>query len=373
MFSEAEELKFHLLADGVQLTPAAYAYIATRNRSTSLTPADYASTSGVILELEDEVWVNAPIAEHNPNFVDAPACTLDVADGALVVTGHGKRSRAWFWLPPALHDETTPSGETYTSYGFVHTDRLRISPIEGCAFTCKFCDLPYEFRYRTKTIEGLIETVERALVDPVQPAAHILLSGGTPRPDDYGYLKDCYAAILERFSTVGVDIMMVPMPELIDVEELDRLGVDGLSLNVEIHNRELARSLMRRKHDHGLDPYLEFIRHAADRLGPGRVRSMLVVGIEPLEDTLAGVRAIAERGAVPVLSPFRPDPSTPLRSWAPPTAAQLREAYVRSLEITRDLGVPLGPRCVPCSHNTLTFSAVGAGDADHHHGRPNVV
>ena len=89
--------------------------------------------------------------------------------------------------------------------------------------------------------------------------------------------------------------------------------------------------------------------------GLGRVRSLLLVGIEPIEDTLAGVEALAARGCDPVLSPFRPDPSTPMRAIPPPTEADLGEVWERSEEIVARYGMRLGPRCVPCMHNTLTF------------------
>ncbi|MFQ5531968.1 MAG: radical SAM protein, partial [Candidatus Nanoarchaeia archaeon] len=101
---------------------------------------------------------------------------------------------------------------------------------------------------------------------------------------------------------------------------------------------------------------LDFIEGAVPIFGEGNVRSLLMVGIEPLEDTLRGVEVLAERGCDPVLSPFRPDPSTPMRNEKPPNVDFLIETYERAKEITgRFSGVKLGPRCIPCHHNTLTF------------------
>jgi len=56
------------------------------------------------------------------------------------------------------------------------------------------------------------------------------------------------------------------------------------------------------------------------------------------------------------LSPFRPDPSTPLRKESPPGVRFLIEAYERGAEIANNHSVKLGPRCIPCHHNTLTFA-----------------
>jgi len=373
-FTDAEQLKFGLLADGLAMTSEALGYIAARNGDRPLTPADYASTSGVILVLEGDVWVNAPISRYNANFVVAPPYRL-VRDGdGLVVEGRGLAARAAFWLPPHFQGERNQAGEEYNSYAFTHADRVRVSPIEGCAFTCTFCDLPYEFPYRRKSVEGLLDVVRVALADPVQPAYHILISGGTPRPDDYQYVRQVYESVITTFPDVLVDIMMVPIEEVMHPPWLAGLGVAEISVNLELWGEREARLRMPRKHKQGRDHYLNYLSRAADELGGERVRSMLMVGLEPLENTLAGVEAIADRGCVPVLSPFRPDPSTPLRDHPVPSASFLKEAYLGAREVTQRRGVPLGPSCIPCAHNTLTFpDSHGHGDASRTHGAPRVV
>jgi len=369
----AERLKFELLSKGIEISEEARTYIDERNDGRPMTPADYASTSGVILSLLDDVWVNAPIPQHNANFVPGTPFTLTVIDDHLSVVGPGVAEPAGMWLLPAYHGATNPAGEPYNSYAFTHADRVRISPIEGCSMTCKFCDLPYEFRYRTKRVEGLVDAVRVALADPVQPAAHVLISGGTPRDADIGYVRDVYEAVICGLPEIPVDIMMVPVAELLDVGWLSELGVAELSVNLEVFNRDIARRLMRRKYDQGLDNYLAYLRDAADVLGSARVRSMLMVGLEPMEDTLAGVKAIAERGATPVLSPFRPDVSTPLRDQSPPDAEFLIETYLRACDVADSFGVGLGPMCIPCSHNTLTLAATASGHATEYHGHPTLI
>lgn len=371
--SPAELLKLGLLAEGIRLSERALQYIAEANGERSLTPADYASTSGVILSLDQDVWVNAPIVGHNPNFVSDPGFEL-VHDGeGLVVVGRGLTASARYWLQPAYHGGSNEQGEAYNSYIFTHADRVRVSPIEGCAFTCTFCDLPYEYRYRTKDLERMVDAVRVAMADPVQPAHHILISGGTPRPEDYGYVRDVYEAVLTSFPDTPVDIMMVPLAEVLDLARLRDLGLAEVSINLEVWGDKAARRLMPRKHKQGREYYLDYLSSAAENLGGDRVRSMLMLGLEPAEDTLAGVEAIASRGCVPVLSPFRPDPSTPLRDWPVPDATFLEEVYDLAKEITVSYGVALGPSCIPCSHNTLSFATSGRGDAARYFGHPRTV
>lgn len=372
-FTDAELLKFRLLETGIRITPEAGNYLADR-RAGTLTAADYASTSGITLKLEDDVWVNAPVEEHNPNFVTDTVYSLVVDDAGLWVEGSGLSSRAWFWVQPEFHGRTNADGVPYNSLGFAHTDRVRVSPIEGCAFTCKFCDLPYEYRYRAKEVDPLLELVSVALNDPIQPAAHVLISGGTPREQHHEYVREVYKTIIEQFPDTPVDVMMVPTGNVMDPTWLAELGVSEVSVNIEVWSNEIARRIMPRKHKQGRDHYLNYLADAAKVLGGHRVRSMFMLGLEPLESTLEGVTEVASRGCTPVLSPFRPDPSTPLRNWQVPTADLMIEAYLAAREITQKYDVALGPACIPCAHNTLTLPANnGNGDADMSHGDPYVI
>src|SRR5262249_15173500 len=141
----------------------------------------------------------------------------------------------------------------------------------------------------------------------------------------------------------------------------------------ELYDVERAAVIMRQKNRQGLDHYLGFIEQATAILGTGKVRSMLMVGLESIESTLAGVKAIVERGGVPVLSPFRPDPATPLRNLPPPSAGYLEEVYLRANEVARDAGTYLGPTCLPCTHNTLTFSGSHPEGLSYRHRMPSMV
>ena len=74
--------------------------------------------------------------------------------------------------------------------GYGHTDRVRISPIRGCSFCCSFCNLSRYISYATKSVEALVDSVACAWRDEALPARHVLISGGTPRPEDHAYLRE---------------------------------------------------------------------------------------------------------------------------------------------------------------------------------------
>lgn len=79
---EVELLKIVLLNSGMNVSDAARKAIEGDDKR-PLTLADYASTSGISMELENDVWVNAPIKDYNPNFVSESQFTLDFVNGEV--------------------------------------------------------------------------------------------------------------------------------------------------------------------------------------------------------------------------------------------------------------------------------------------------
>jgi len=356
MLTERQELKVELFNQGIQITDRAREAIqGTEKRP--LSTGDYASTSGVLLDLGQDIYTNAPIVDNNSNFVteDTPH-KLDFDNDHFVVRTGDREIQVMYIPVPGYFDKLNPKGEPYKLLAVTHIDRVRISPIEGCAIACQFCNIPYEFKYKQHGVEDLVDAVRVAAEDQILPAQHVLISGGTPKPEDYGYENDVYKQVASSLPRLDVDIMMAPVNDLLDPKVLKEIGVHGLAINLELFNPEIAKKKARGKYDIGREKYLKFIDECVKTFGPGRIRSLLMVGIEPMEDTLQGVRALAERGCDPVLSPFRPDPITPLRNELPPTVEFQKEIYQRALDIVGVYSdVVIGPRCIPCQHNTLAF------------------
>ncbi|MDR1189710.1 MAG: radical SAM protein [Bifidobacteriaceae bacterium] len=369
----AQELKLRMLAQGLAIAPRARQWITDAARGAGLSSADYASTSGPILKLDHDVWVNAPVRDHN-SFAENATTVLDLDGEALYVRDGDLESQAWYCLQPRFHEPGR--GRELMDLVVTHGDRARLSPLRSCAMTCTFCNIPYDdpiATYQLKGIDGCIQALRVAINDPLQPAHHILVSGGTPKPKDVGNHRELYLQVIEAFPDVPVDVMMVPIPGVLDLPALKAAGVKDLSINLEVYDRERQQQVARQKYNWGRDYYLDFIEHAAEILGPGRVRSMLLVGLEPAESTLEGVEEIARRGGVPVLSPFRPDPATPLGGIDPPDFDQLADILARSQEIADQHGTFLGPSCPPCSHNTLNFAAGADGTIAYPHPHPAML
>lgn len=369
--TQAERLKFILLADGAAVTPSAENALNDIVGGGAWSPDDYASTRGLILRLDDDVWVNVPVERYNANFVPGTTMTIDIGPNGFFVYGQGLESPAAFWPPASFHFRKNADGRPYWHFVVTHGDRARLSPTIGCAMVCDFCNIPFDDTYAgVKPVAPMLEAIQVALQDERQPGRHLLISGGTPGPKHIPALQHVYESVLQTFPGLAVDIMMVPLPGLFDLPRLDALGVNEFSINLEVFDEDIAKDVMRHKQRQGRQYYLDFLEEAAETLGAGRVRSMLMVGIESAESTLAGARAILERGCVPVLSPFKPDPVTPMADARPPRAAETLDVFLRATELADRLGGALGPTCPPCTHNTLSFARKNADGAHYDHAMP---
>lgn len=355
-FADDQHLKLYALSHGIRITPQAEAAWLARYGG-PMTLAEYASTSGVCLYSAGDVYMNAPYQEP---FAKASAATLEFDDGFHLTL-------ASIAVPvsvipvPAYHARTYIDKGLeyrYTNLGVTHTDRCRISPVEGCAWKCTFCDLPYEQRYRLKPQEELLEVVRIAATDVLAPARHVLISGGTPRRRDEEWIDGIYAYVAAE-SPIPVDVMMPARHDMDYPRWLRDAGVNMLSINLEISDHDRALEITPNKAKSGRQHYLDYIEAAVDAFGPGFVQSLMVFGqaIEPVESTLEGVRDLVARGCIPVLSPFRPEGNTPLGTQPPASYDEMLHVYEATLEICERLGTGMkpGPRCVPCHHNTIAF------------------
>lgn len=352
-FEERVALKVSLLARGVQVSPRARNVIS-RGGSVPLSVHEYATTGGLTIVVDKDLYVNAPFDE---GFCE-PEALLDAVDGqgALTLSFRGTELPVQLVPLPGYLEARDPKQRPIRHTTFSHADRVRVSPIVGCSMSCKFCDLAGN-RYVKRPLEQLLMGIEAAIADRDVPVSHGLISGGTPSPRDYGYWDTVCAGVVSS-APLPFDVMMPPRPT--DPEFIDRMvasGVQGFAINLEIFDSTAAARIVPQKHRLGLEAYRETIARAV-RLtgGDGRVRSLVLVGLEPEEQTLRAVEFLAQLGCDPVLSPFRPTPATPLANHVAPTANQLERVFWRAREIVERHGVKLGPRCIPCQHNTLSLA-----------------
>jgi pyruvate-formate lyase-activating enzyme len=347
-----ERVKIQCLSTGIQVSATALDLLS--NGGTELlTIHEYPTTGGLTLVLDEDVIVNAPFDEW---FCAEAEVHLDLDADGLFLQLDDDRHPVHRVLPlPGYLGHTDSHGRQVSDIAMSHADRVRVSPVVGCAYDCGFCDLPlmrYQMRDRAQIVEALLVAAE----DAALPARHVLISGGSPRrPHVEQFIQLCADVI--RASPLPVDVMFSPtIDDLSIVDRLVDAGAHSFSINIEVYSASAASDLLRTKQALTHKRFAETIERAVDLLGStGRVRSLIIPGLEPVEATLEGVDFLASLGCDPVLSPFRPSEGVALSARRPPTAEDLRDILEESRRIVAKYGVGLGPECVPCQHNTLTF------------------
>lgn len=316
---------------------------------------EYITTSGLIMNYED-IYVNTPINPQSKyELIYDNSWKIIVKNETIV-------SDINLLLPPkyVLNKEKLEDGSLVTEYVNTHADRIRIQPIGGCANNCKFCTCN-TIPYIKHDINQLDECFNIARKEDKGIVRHAFISGGSPkdREEDYNYLTKVYTHFAQKYKDIEFDIMMEPRGFKSSKEAesykdyikyLNEIGIYGLSINIELYNDKLRKQYAPRKYDIGLENYITFLQTAVDLLGTNRVRSCIIVGLEPIEDTIKGIELLCQIGCMPVLSPYIPINGNNTKKPSVETMLKVREVAEK---ISNKYHVPLGPICKPCTHNSI--------------------
>ncbi len=357
MEKELYEYKLDLLYYGIKIDDECFKRLIKGNNNNNVCFDDYITTRGLMLCLDSKIYVSTDIKEESPYIISCINDDYFLRKGDLYICNID------ILQPPefALYEARLISGDFVTNYVNVHGDRLRLQPIEGCAFLCKFCNLNQK-KYLLHKIDDLEEAFQYVLKNV--KFRHILISGGTPlyRSEDYEYLNNVYKFFgLKYGKKFPIDVMLVPRG--LDINNNDDIGyenflkqlkewnITGLSVNLELNNDKLRKEYIPNKNSLRKENYFNFLKLAIKIFGSENVRSCIVVGLESVQDSLIAVEDLCRIGCMPVLCPYIPnDLETKM-----PKPEFMKEVLIGAKAIAKKYNVKLGPLCDSCKHNTIFY------------------
>ena len=349
--ADIERLKILILSHGVRLSEQAEKKLDTKGGF------NHEEFDALDLIIKEHIYICAPFRANLSQI--SPFCIEADRNDSFFISFYGKRL---ITVGVRQSDEygnlTTSNGIPLREIVYLSNDRLRIYHRPGCFFKdcglgCAFCNVeenPVRF-----SIDDIFQAVDIYRNHP--SIRHYLIGGGSESVDSNFEEIINICEYLRNTDPKPIYLMSLPpqSPEILKM--LFDAGVTEVAFNLEMFDRTYAERYMPGKGAIPLSTYEAAFRSATKLWGKnGRVRSLFVVGLEPVDSLLRGVEYVAHLGVAPILSLFRPLPETQLSCYVAPTDDEIWEIYQQAKRICSIHGLELGPSCPFCEDNVLKIT-----------------
>ena len=356
-------LKLDLMRQGAHIETQALASLEERGYRVEAN-GPFGGVDDVDIVLGQDTWVSVPLvssAQSTPYRL-----RQDGDEGYAVIRVEGEELKSSARLSPRSHvfSHTTKQGIPFGRFGTVHGPYLALSPTNKCTFLptndrCRFCGVvAHPDENAGLAVDDVLEAIRIARAE--HPVNVVYLSIGHLSSDDGGvaFLEPYVRAIKKHFDIL-VSVDALPPKDNKWIDRTYGMGVDAVSYNLEIFDDELFRQVCPGPaRVIGRERFLEALEYATTVFPSGGVTCHLIVGLEPLESTHAGIDALTKMGVLPVLPVFRPFKGRDMRSVLgieryEPTFPEMVEVYGHlydrvkeqklSLNLVRDISIVTTP------------------------------
>jgi radical SAM protein (TIGR04043 family) len=333
------ELKAKIFVHGIRIAPDLWADLGDENHYKHKRAG---LSQGRFFRLDDgaaHTAVNAPVLEP---FVQRSPLRLErEADAYAIFEGEERLAACTPFAWPRWYRRNTAAGAPMSSVVSAHCDTSLYTAMyqAGCDYwqgdqMCAFCAMKIDQKAKWRSIESIIEVAKVALEE--NPAAEISFGGGTRLSEDKSARHKAEAiAAFKREVSMPVCVEMAAPDTDGWLDRLKDAGLDSILLNIELWGEAARRRIMPGKSAITRERYVEALAHAVKILGPNQASSQIIVGLEPVADTLSAARAVADVGALPMPVVFRPLPGTALEHHPTPPVDEVLRVFAETNEIVR--------------------------------------
>lgn len=248
---------------------------------------------------------------------------------------------------PRFYCRETSGGTPMWQVATVHAGYLSIDPASTCGFAakglaCKFCTLegmdPAQ-QTSLRSVDEVLEVVGAAFDEGAAEFVYFNTGYFDSADGGFAFLDPYITAVKKHFNTL-VALQVHPPNDDKWIDRTYAAGVDALSYNIEVYDPDILEQLCRgRTQEIGRQRYYDALGYAAGIFPSGTVWSDLIVGLEPIASTCAGIDALTAMGVLPVLSLFRPLDETALRDHPLPDPDEVAPAYAHLYTAVRRAGI----------------------------------
>ena len=231
---------------------------------------------------------------------------------------------------------------------------------------CAFCNLVstsrvYDSILKKKDIEEIGEVARAAWSEG--NVNHVMITGGCFKHEkEVAVVSEIIKSIREHTGLERVPGTILPSPAKgDDIQRYFDAGINAVGYSMEIWDEKLYEAICPGKSQStSHDEFIESIKKAVDLFGEGNVYVALVMGLEPKETFLEGVRVLSSIGANIVPFVWSPNPGSKLEGHRAPSAEWYTETILEAAEIVHEIGLPSGTEnhCYLCDGNSLLHDAL---------------
>ncbi len=367
------ELKTELLINGIKSTPEALKDLGSKYKEQNhglfgwdfedhaniALPDDFALPDGTIVQFRRNSRSNYLIALVNDQLI----------------LSNGKENLCQVkWLPrPAFYNKKTTSNKEMIKIGQIGgEDCLFFCYQNFCSHfskneQCLFCNLvstsqTYDLVLKKKATQDIGEVAKAAFSE--SNVKHILLTGGCfNHQKEIELVTDIVRTISEYAGLNRVPGTILPSPakNLDEIEKYHDSGINAIGFSMEIWDEMLYRAICPGKSkSFSHDDFVNSIRNSVDVFGEGNVYGVFVMGLEPRETFLDGVRVLTSLGANVVPFVWSPNPGSKLEGHRAPTSKWYLETIREAAQIVYEAKIPSGTEnhCFKCDGNSLLHDAL---------------
>lgn len=344
-------IKIALLNHGITFTSAALEY--AKKQGTIRDAVFHA----IDIKIFDSIYVNVPFS---CKLCSLSPFSIDLRNKSFVLLYNDAfiSNIEISFMPEQLINKKTISGVPYEHIINIANDRIRINPAPICIFkkmgiACKFCNLPIQ--NSLYDIDDIKEAIDYCLENV--SFRHFLIGGGTYSIQGGWNVIIEIAFYIRSKCNKNIYLMSIPpaTPEILG--NLYDAGITEVAFNLEMFNRDYALQVMPGKGKIKIENYFSIFKEAVKIWGKkGNVRSLLIYGFDTLDTFLEGIETLCQNGVEPIISIFRPLKDTPMENFNPPSTTQLFSLYQSCQNIVHKYSLILGPDCVECQNNTLSYT-----------------
>lgn len=366
------KLKAGLLVEGIDFTPGALDGVGTRfkEQNHGLFGWDFVNHKGIELP-DDFVLSDGTVCQFRYNPKSYFKMTADA--GELVVTRDGEVLDHVNLIPrPKYYDRSSESGAEMRQVAQVGgEDCFFVCYQNYCshfakAQECAFCNLvstkkTYESVLTTKKLHDIGEAAAAAFAEGM--CRHILLTGGCfSHEKEVALVASIVESIRSALGTTSVPGTILPSAATRDddIRRYKDTGIGAIGYSMEIWDEAFYKAICPGKASSvSHAEFFRAIEKAVRIFGAGNVYGVLVMGLEPRDSFIEGIRALSGIGANVVPFVWSPNPGSKLQGHRAPSADWYVDTILQAAEIVSASGVPQTDvnHCYRCDGNSLLHDA----------------